>query len=1177
MTRRFSVQTARPRWIPPSFHPLSCPSLARLTQDAGRCAGCRVLVLAALLWLALTAIARGESPPQKPPAEQVTVEGVQNRLRQLEDAPALDAAAKGKLRGLYGQALDDLGAADKWANSAKRFEQMAATGPEELLKTKAALDALPRETTLSIPEASLLQLEQTLSQKAAELSEQKLKFAEIEAEPKRRASRRIEIPKLVVALRERLADVDNQLQAAAPTSESSELTSARRLSLWARRRAVEQELLCYENELKAYEVCTELLPLQRDLAARQIALAEQELAKWQEAINKQRQRDVEVQWRRAQQEAQQAHPALAELTKQNAELAERRKNLAELIVQTTTQLEDTNQKLTALQDQFKRIQGKVETVGLTNAIGLSLRKQREAMPDLRNHRKNIKTRQLAIRESNLALLQFEDRRSELANLEAQIQKELHTTAHAQDNSDQYELEAATRNALQTEKDYLDALIVDLNSYFEKLQDLDFAERQLIKQTEDYAKYIDERVLWIRSAAVLGLSDCRHLAEAALWLIRPEAWFELLRSLLADVQSNPLLAAMAVLIFGPLIWIQPRLRRKTTEIGERAQRANCCSLIPTLEAVLLTVLISSVVPGILWYVSWRLGAGIDSPEFSKAVAAGLAYTAGIYLVLDLLRQKCRPEGLSEAHFGWPVSALKPSRRYIQAAKILLLPFVFIAVTISAHENDRWIDSLGRLSFVAAMLICSLLVQRSLRPTGGIYQAALAIRRGGWVERLRPVWYPLAVLVPVALAILAVAGYYYTAQQLAQRLVTSAYILLGLTLLRSLLLRWVLVKRRKLAIEQFRQRRAANQAEAKPTGESDASFLPAAAEQNVDLAAINAQTRHLVEYSLAVTGFLGIWLVWVDVLPALWILDRIALWQTSEQAQPVSLADLGLAVLIAATMLIAAKNIPGLLEMAVLQHLPLDAGFRYTVGTVSRYLIVVIGVVLACHTIGLSWAKVQWLVAAVSLGLGFGLQEIFANFVSGLIILFERPVRVGDVVTVDDVSGVISRIRMRATTITNWDRQEFIVPNKEFITGRVLNWTLSDQVNRVVVNVGIAYGSDTDLAAALLLKAAREHPLVLDDPGPRVTFQEFGPSSLNFVLRCYLPDLENRLQVIHDLHTTVNRQFRQAGIEIAFPQHDVHIRSILSDQRLLDGALQGRSPMPHVVEEDAENQRGVRKVA
>ncbi len=112
--------------------------------------------------------------------------------------------------------------------------------------------------------------------------------------------------------------------------------------------------------------------------------------------------------------------------------------------------------------------------------------------------------------------------------------------------------------------------------------------------------------------------------------------------------------------------------------------------------------------------------------------------------------------------------------------------------------------------------------------------------------------------------------------------------------------------------------------------------------------------------------------------------------------------------------------------------------------------------------------------MGVGLGFGLQEIFANFISGLIILFERPVRVGDVVTIDDVTGVVSRIRIRATTITDGDRKELIIPNKEFITGRVLNWTLTDPVNRVVINVGVAYGSDTEQAAEILLKLAQDHP-------------------------------------------------------------------------------------------------------
>jgi len=219
----------------------------------------------------------------------------------------------------------------------------------------------------------------------------------------------------------------------------------------------------------------------------------------------------------------------------------------------------------------------------------------------------------------------------------------------------------------------------------------------------------------------------------------------------------------------------------------------------------------------------------------------------------------------------------------------------------------------------------------------------------------------------------------------------------------------------------------------------------------------------------------------------------------------------------------------------------------------------------------WGKMQWLIAAISVGLGFGLQEILANFVSGLIILFERPVRVGDVVTVDDVTGVISRIRMRATTITNWDRKEFIVPNKEFVTGRLLNWTLSDQVNRIVINVGVAYGSDTRQTTALLMKVAGEHALVLDEPKPLVTFEAFGDSSLNFVLRCYLPDLDKRLAVIHDLHMRIDEEFKKAGIEIAFPQQDIHIRSIDAHASLLDPA----SPEnPRAYEQD---ERGSRQVA
>jgi potassium-dependent mechanosensitive channel len=283
-----------------------------------------------------------------------------------------------------------------------------------------------------------------------------------------------------------------------------------------------------------------------------------------------------------------------------------------------------------------------------------------------------------------------------------------------------------------------------------------------------------------------------------------------------------------------------------------------------------------------------------------------------------------------------------------------------------------------------------------------------------------------------------------------------------------------------------------------------------------------------------------------------------WHATKQDGFITLADVCLAAIVLATTVIAAKNIPGLLEMAVLQHLPLDAGARYAVAAVSRYLIMLIGVVLSCGSVGIGWEKVQWLAAAVSLGLGFGLQEIFANFVSGLIILIERPVRVGDVVTIDGVTGVVSRIRMRATTITDGDRKELIIPNKVFITGQVLNWTLTDPVNRVVIRVGVAFGSDTQQAADILRRVAKEHSIVLDDPAPGVSLESFGESSLNFVLRCFLPNMDNRGTVIHELHMAIDREFRRAGIEMPFPQQDVHVRSIDIPPSILQPTIGGGKP-------------------
>ena len=230
---------------------------------------------------------------------------------------------------------------------------------------------------------------------------------------------------------------------------------------------------------------------------------------------------------------------------------------------------------------------------------------------------------------------------------------------------------------------------------------------------------------------------------------------------------------------------------------------------------------------------------------------------------------------------------------------------------------------------------------------------------------------------------------------------------------------------------------------------------------------------------------------------------------------------------------------MLEIGILQNLPLAPGSRYAIVSVTQYAVVLLGIVFAFNVLGFTLAQFGWIMAALSVGLGFGLQEVVANFVSGVILLAERPIRVGDTVTVSDVSGVVTKIRIRATTITNWSRQELIVPNKEFITGKILNWTLTNTINRIVVEVGVAYGADTEKARQILLNTAKNHPLIMSEPGPLATFEGFDDSSLRLILRCYLPTLENRLSVTTELHTAIHHAFESAGIEIPFPQRDIRV--------------------------------------
>jgi potassium efflux system protein len=293
-----------------------------------------------------------------------------------------------------------------------------------------------------------------------------------------------------------------------------------------------------------------------------------------------------------------------------------------------------------------------------------------------------------------------------------------------------------------------------------------------------------------------------------------------------------------------------------------------------------------------------------------------------------------------------------------------------------------------------------------------------------------------------------------------------------------------------------------------------------------------------------GVVGFVYLWLPLFSGLEAMQRVTLWTVSEMSQgeaiitSITLASVAMALLVLVITFAAARTLPQLVSLILLTRSSVTPGSRYATGKLIQYFVVGAGTILILSILGLRWDRLQWLVAALGVGIGFGLQEIIANFISGLIILFERPIRVGDLVTVGESSGEVVKIRIRATTIRDFDGKELLVPNKEFVTGRLLNWTLSDPKIRIIITVGIAYGSDARRAAAVMEEILRTHPMILEEPEPFVMFGEFGDSSLNLYARFFTADVDQRVALTSDLHHRIYEKLAEEGITIAFPQLDVH---------------------------------------
>ena len=552
-------------------------------------------------------------------------------------------------------------------------------------------------------------------------------------------------------------------------------------------------------------------------------------------------------------------------------------------------------------------------------------------------------------------------------------------------------------------------------------------------------------------------------------------------------------------------------------------------VPVFKSLGYTITRALFLPLVIGFVAMLLSPAYELSLLRGAVTRGL-FTLCLPLFTSLiLARALQRGGLAERHFGWSPVLCNGLLKSLNSMIWIWLPLRFVYTGLETFAGGKWNDSLGRQLFILSMIAFAV----------GLWQTARSINQ--WVSefdsgnkliaktRNLTVW--LLPVLPLSLLVMSAIGYHFTAVEMSWRAMWTILSMLGIAMVGGLITRLLLIAQFGIKLRQLAR---------DEQGEINN-------DEAIDIKAISGDVMHLIRATALVAMVVVGWQIWSNVLPAVHYLDDWELWHSATSKVDgvkdwITFRHLLTSIGVLGITFVLSRNLPGLLEITLLDRLPLDRGGRYAMSFILKYLVGVFGILTAFEIAGFSWTSVQWLAAGLTVGLGFGLQEIFANVISGIIILIERPVRVGDVVTVNNVTGTVTSMQLRATTIKDLDFRELIVPNKKFITEDVMNWTLTDRRSRIVLSIGVAYGSDTQLVQETLMKVAMRHPLVQSDPSPDVFFKEFGDSTLNFQLRVFIPSREIFSQVQHELNMAIDAAFRAKGIEVAFPQQDIYIKNL-----------------------------------
>ena len=831
-------------------------------------------------------------------------------------------------------------------------------------------------------------------------------------------------------------------------------------------------------------------------------------------------------------------------------------SISEELLKKTTEISQLSQDnlriknvLDNLQQTQRNIEEQISSLQGTLVLSRIINKQRQSLPQ----DKVIKGLSKQIADLRVRVFDISEFKDSLVDTQAYISKLESREKTTFTDAEKAQLE----EILQTRSKTLSELLKLLNNQLNLSINIELNQQQVKTISDALQQKLQQQSFWVKSNSEMDLE----------WFTRFPglAGYELTEiSKKLDFSNWKDNLGLAGLLIGGLSLLTFFIRRQHDRIKQKLTKINNSMLtVPTDSqwntpmAIFWTVVLC-LPSTFMFLIVFVLVTYICFLDPTEVWPWGLKM-AFYWLYFAFMLAMLRPNGIAYRHFNMPQSSNAVFRKILKHSVWVIGLLLNTSIFNNATEYGIAYDVIGQAMTVLVLLSVLFVVVPGFRMGISTYQKAASYRRDAKPMLLGLVRI-LLVLAPIALIVLIVMGYYYTASQIIEHLVASYFAIVTWIIIRNMVYRGFNVSSRRLSYRRLQEKRALAQAKTQAqqngqeqTVETEDSAL-VLQDDAISVSDIKNQMLKITDLVLWTALFGLLYWVWSDLVTVAYYLKEITLWQqaTTTEAgtvmESITLLNLLVAMIVLIVTYILVKNLGGLLETLVFSNLNLSQGTPYTITTIFTYLLIIIGASIAFASLGMSWSKLQWLFTALSVGLGFGMQEIFGNFVSGIIILFERPVRVGDMVTIGSFNGTVSKIRIRATTLIDNDRKEVIVPNKAFITERVVNWALTSSMTRLVITVGVAYGSDLELVKRLLLQAAEENDAVLKDPAPAAYFLTFGASTLDHELRVYVGQLSDRIRTIDALNRRIDELFMANNIEIAFNQLDIFIKNQATNEEV-----------------------------